>query len=846
MWKATLRGLIARRLRLALTLAAIVLGVAFVSATYVLTDTLSAEINRVFLNASAGVDVTVRSSSALDDTAGLSADRARMPAALLTQVQQVPGVEAADGVVIGFATIIDAHGHAVRPRAGPGIGISWPSKQELGPLRLRTGRPPSGPNEMLVDQSTADEANLHLGDVVRVVSTGAAQPFRIVGTMTFGDAQSAGPTLASFDTATAQQFFQAPGLYDAINVAAQSGVNTDTLIQRMNQVLPPGVEAVNAADAAKQDAQSLQNVLNLFEGIVLVFAGVGVFVGAFLIFNTFGVLVAQRVRELGLLRALGADPAQVRRSVLGEAALVGLIGGAFGLVAGLGLATLLMRLLGVLGVGIPSGPLRVSGRTIVVALGVGLLVTMLASSLPARRASRISPIEALSDVPDGASWRRERRDAIVGIALFVIAVALFVRAVVGRPQYQLAWFGLAGVLLYLAISALAPFAARPVARGLGAALPPVTGVSGVLARENTLRNARRTATTAATLMVGVSLMSLTAIVAASASASIGGAVDQGLHAELVMSGPELFPFSTAARDAVAANPNVATAASVRLGNGSVNGAAARVAAVDPVPFSRVADLAVQGGSLAALQPGEVLVHEGVARDHNWHVGDTISMGFARTGNTTAHIAGIFKRNQLVFASYVIPMSVYEAGFGTQLDSFVYVQLRPDVSPTLGRTAVGQAVAPFPTVEVNDRAGFSGALDEQVHRLVGIVWALLALAVLTGVLGIVNTLALSVIERTREIGLLRTVGMARRQVRLMIGGEAVLIALVGALLGIGLGCALGWMLSRILSNEGVDVFAVPWIELVVFFVLAGAAGLVASALPAWRASRLSVLDAIAHE
>jgi putative ABC transport system permease protein len=846
MWKATLRGLVARRVRLALTLAAIVLGVAFVSATYILTDALSSEINRVFLSASAGVDVTVRSSAALGDTSGLSADRARMPAALLPQVQQVPGVASADGIVIGFATIIDAQGHAVRPRAGPGIGISWPSKQELGPLRLQTGRAPSGPNEMLVDKSTATEAHLHLGDVVRVVSTGAAQPFRIVGTMTFGDAASAGPTLASFDTPTAQQFFQAPGLYDAINVAASPGVSNDALIQRINQVLPPGVEAVDATDAAKQDAQSLQSVLDLFEGIVLVFAGVGVFVGAFLIFNTFGVLVAQRVRELGLLRALGAEPSQVRRSVLGEAALTGLVGGAFGLVVGFALATLLMRLLGVLGVGIPSGPLRVHVRTVVVALGVGLVVTVIASSLPARRASRVSPIEALSDAPDGVSWRRERRDAIIGIALFVTAIVLFARAVIGRPQYQLAWFGAAGVLLYVAISALAPFAARPVARGLGAVLPRMTGVSGVLARENTLRNARRTATTAATLMVGLSLMSLTAILAASASASISGAVDQGLHAQLIMSGPELFPFSTSARDAVAANPDVANAASVRLGNGRVNGAATRIAAVDPMVFSRVADLGVEGGSVATLQPGEVLVHEAVARDHNWHVGDTITMGFTRIGDTTARIAGIFKRNQLVFASYVIPMSVYEAGFGTQLDSFVYVQLQPDVSPTLGRAAVGQAAAPYPTVEVNDRAGFSGALDDQVHRIVGVVWALLALAVLTGVLGIVNTLALSVIERTREIGLLRTVGMARRQVRLMIGGEAVLIALVGAVLGIGLGCALGWMLSRILGNEGVDVFAVPWVELVVFFVLAGVAGLCASALPAWRASRLSVLDAIAHE
>jgi putative ABC transport system permease protein len=341
-------------------------------------------------------------------------------------------------------------------------------------------------------------------------------------------------------------------------------------------------------------------------------------------------------------------------------------------------------------------------------------------------------------------------------------------------------------------------------------------------------------------------MSLTAIAAASARASIGGAIHSGLHAQLVLSGPELFPFSTSARDAVASNPDVAAAASVRLGNARVNGGGARVAALEPGQFSTVADLGITSGSLAALQPGTVFVHEGVAHDHHWRVGDTITLEFSRSGSFSTRIAGIYTRNQLVFASYVVPLSVYEAGFGTQQDSFVYVRLHDGVNLAAGRATVQRAVRAFPTVEIHDRSGFSGTLDHQVQRALGVVWALLALAVLTGVLGIVNTLALSVFERTREIGLLRTVGMARRQVRVMIGGEAVLIALVGALLGIGLGTLLGWVLARILADDGVDVFAIPWLQLVGFFVIAGAAGVIASLGPARRAARLDVLDAIAHE
>jgi putative ABC transport system permease protein len=844
MWKATLRGLFARRLRLALTLAAIVLGVAFVSATYILTDTLSAVIDRLFVNASLNVDVAVRSTS---DFGGSSpADRARMPAETLEAVRAAPGVKAADGLVIGLATVVPKDGGPVRPRAGPGLGFSWPAVEDLGPLRLRDGRPPRNGNEIVVDVSTLNEADLEIGDFVRITSTGPAREFRIVGTMTYGDASSSAWTLSAFDLVTAQQLFEAPNQFDLINVQAVDGVSNDTLVQNLSLVIPPGTEALDAVTAARQDAQTLQDGLAFFEALVLVFAGVGVFVGAFIIFNTFGVLVAQRGRELGLLRALGAEPRQVRRSVLAEAAVLGAIGGAAGLVAGVGLATVLLRLLEFIGVGIPDGPLRLLPRTILVALAVGIVVTVVASLLPARRAARTTPVEALSDVQARDEWRMPRRDTVIGVVLLCGAAGSFARATIGEPPYPLVWFGAAALLLYVGISWLAPLAARPVARGLGAVLAPTVGVSGALARENTLRNARRSATTAATLMVGVSLMALTAIAAASARASIGTAIDTGLDAQLVLSGPELFPFSLEARDAVAEQPEVAVASAVRLGNVRVDGVGTRVAAVVPAEFASIADLDVRGGSLTALAPGAVLVHEGVAKANDWEVGEEVVIEYGRTGPQPSRIAGIFKRNQLVFASYVIPMETYRDGFGTQQDSFVYVKFRRSVDSVDGRAAVQQAVQLFPTVQVHDREEFSSTLDDQVQRALGVIWALLALAVLTGVLGIVNTLALSVFERTRELGLLRTVGMARRQVWTMIGGEAVLIALVGALLGVGIGSLLGWALARILADDGVDVFAIPYVQLVAFLVLSGVAGVVASIGPAWRASRLDVLDAIAHE
>jgi putative ABC transport system permease protein len=288
------------------------------------------------------------------------------------------------------------------------------------------------------------------------------------------------------------------------------------------------------------------------------------------------------------------------------------------------------------------------------------------------------------------------------------------------------------------------------------------------------------------------------------------------------------------------------AAAVRLGNVGVEGVGTRVAAVVPDQFGSIADLDVRGGSITALAPGDVLVHEGVAKANDWDVGDRVVVNYSRTGPQSTRIAGIFTRNQLVFASYVIPMETYREGFGTQQDSFVYVKFRRSVSNAEGRAAVQRAVQLFPTVQVHDREEFSATLDDQVQRALGVIWALLALAVLTGVLGIVNTLALSVFERTRELGLLRTVGMARRQVWTMIGGEAVLIALVGALFGVGLGSLLGWVLARILADDGVDVFAIPYGQLGAFLVLSALAGVLASIGPAWRASRLDVLDAIAHE
>ena len=845
MWRATLRGLLDRRLRLVFTVAAVVVGVGFVTGSLVLTDTLGARLDELFLEAGEGIDVTVRSGAGYGTGPGLAADRARLDASLLETVRRVEGVEAAEGTLIGLAQLVAPDGEAIPPRLGPGLGFSWPEREDLALLRLREGRRPEGPREMAIDAGTARAYDFAPGDRVRVLLDGPAEEFRLAGTFTFGDEANPGPTLAAFDTATAQRAFGAPGQLDTINVAASPGVTPETLRERVAKALPAGVEAVTGEQAAADNADTLRASLEFLTAVLLVFAAVGVLVGAFLIANTFSILVGQRTRELGLLRAVGAGRGQVIRSVLAEAATVGAMSSALGLVFGVLIADGVLRAVERYGVNLPGGRPEVLARTALVAVAVGVVVTVGAAAVPAWRASRVTPVVALREAPS-APGRPSRRRAFAGSALLAAGAGITVMGLAGNGMGALRSVGIGGLAVVGALGVLGPFAVAPLSRVVGGLPARWGGVAGRLALKNARRSPRRTASTAAALMIGVGLMTMVAVLADSARASVSDAVGDGLRADYVLSADELFPFSAQVASRMSALPEVRVAAELRLGNAVVDGSGARVAAIEPAAFADAADLGAREGTVSHFGPGDVLVHHGVAADRGWSVGDTIDLGLPRTGLQRVRIAGIFTRNQLTFASYVLPMATYEAGYGAQQDSFVFVRLAEGIADRDGLAAIDGVLADFPNVDVHDRDGFASAIGAQVDRVLVVIDALLALAVLTGLLGVSNTLALAVVERTRELGLLRAIGMSRRQVASMVAWESVVVTVIGACLGVASGLVLGLVVVTALRDLGVTTFAVPFATLGILVAGAAVAGSFASVLPARRAARLDVLEAVAME
>jgi len=844
--RATLKGLLAHKLRLFLTAMAVVLGVSFVAGTFVLTDTINHTFDVLFREINAGVDVSVRAASGFGENTSDEAARDTVPAAVLDTVKRVPGVAVAEGQVGGYAQLIDKDGKAVTTTGAPTLGVSWTSERDLSPLRLRSGREPRRNGEVVVDAVTAKAHKLALGDQVKVLFRGPTEAFTVVGVTGFGAADNlAGATLAAFDIGTAQRVLGKVGAFDNIDVKAAAGVPAPELRQRVAGALPAGLEVVTSQQVADESAKSVQQALGFFGKALLVFAGISLFVGGFIILNTFSILVAQRTRELALLRALGASRRQVMTSVVAEAGVVGLFASLVGLGLGVLVAIGLQSLLKAFGIDLPASGTKVLPRTAVVSLVVGVVVTVVSSVAPARRASRIPPMAALrgAGVEQGGSLRRR---TLAGALVTALGAAAMLRGLFGGGSSGLSLVGLGAALVFVGVALLSPLAAGPMARVIGAPFPRIAGVAGTLGRQNAMRNPRRTAATAAALTVGLALVACVSVLAASVKSSAADVVDKYLAADYIVSTSQFMPtISTDLAARLAQQPELAAVSALQTGPWRFQGQDRTLYAGDPATLGQVLKLDVTSGDVAGLARGDVLVGEDRAKEAHLKVGDRLPMTFARTGNRELRVAGTYAKNQLL-GSYLISTATFDANYSDRLDFVVLAKARPGVAPAASRAAVERVTKDFPNVDLRDQAEFKKQQETQVNQALGLVSALLALSILIALFGIVNTLALSVFERTRELGLLRAVGMARRQVRSMIRGESVIIAVLGAILGLAVGVLFGWAIVSNLGDQGISHVVVPAGQLVGYVVLAAVAGVVAAVFPARRAARLDVLAAISYE
>jgi len=838
MRNVTLKGLLAHKLRLLLTALAIILGVTFISGTFILTDTLHNTFTSLFSSVYSKIDFQVRGVAQFGgDTS--NAVRDPFPESLLAKVRSVPGVEGASGSVQGYAQLIAPDGKAIANGSSPTLGMNYDPDTRDPVLNIVQGVPPVTASDVVVDAATAQKYGFRVGQRVRILFVGPSRTFTISGIVQFGTASDlAGATLAGFSLPTAQAVLDETGELNYINAIADPGADKATVQRDIAKVLPPGVEVVTGQTVVDENTNAIDQSLSFFNDALLVFAFIALFVGAFIIYNTFSIIVGQRTRELALLRAVGASRRQVFGSVLAEAAIVGFVSSAAGIGIGVLTALALKALISGFGITLPSGPLVFGSRTVIVGLLVGTGVSVVSAIGPARHAVRIPPVAVLTNRPgDGDRASGLRRLTIWGTGLTVAGVAMLA---VGLTKSATPLVGLGAICLFIGVAMLAPAAARPLSGAIGSPFARLLGEPGKLGQENSMRNPRRTAQTASALMVGLALVSAMAVFGASLSDTVTSGVDRSTNASLILtSTSQGSGFSSLVPTVAAKTKGVTVETTLYQGQFLVQGSLQALTGVATQHLSDTVILSMTSGSSAALDNGELLIDSSTAISKHLSVGDTVPVKFAKTGTTMLRIGGVYRVNALV-GSYLVSSGFFLANF-QQPAPFV-VLLRT----TGSKTAVQNALSGYPNVQVQSRDQYEQSQAKNVDTLLGLVYALLALAVIIALIGIVNTLMLSVIERTHEIGLLRAVGMRRRQVRSMIRAEAVILSIFGAVLGVVIGTPMGLALVASLRQDGLTETSVPYFTLVIFLIVAAVLGLIAAGWPARRAAKLDVLAAIATE
>lgn len=845
MLRATLKSLLARKRRLFTTSLAVLLGVAFMSGTFVLTDTLNKTFDDLFADVNEGVDAYVRGVAAFDSDFG--AQRPRVDASLVATVEDIDGVAAASGGIQGYTQLIGPDGEAVGdPGAGaPTFGGNWVDVDALEPFEIVDGVAPGADDEVVIDKASADTTGYVPGDEAQVLTPVGVRDVTVSGVARFGETDSpAGASYVLFTTAAAQELLAEPGQFDSIAVVADEGVGEEEITARIAEVLPAGAEVLTGAEITAEDQSNIKAGLSFFSTFLLVFAAVALFVGSFIIYNTFSIVVAQRSREMALLRAIGASRRQVLASVLLEAVIVGVIASVVGLFAGIGVAAGLKALLAGFGIDIPAGGIVLLPRTVVVAVLVGLGVSVASAVLPARRASKVAPIAALRDVAFDRSGSSKLR-LVAGVVVTAVGVAAMAAGLVGSAG--IASVGLGVAVVFIGVAVLGPILAGPIARLVGAPLPRLKGMPGTLARENALRNPKRTSATAAALMIGVGLVGFITIFASSTKASIDEVLADTFTGDIVVDSGSFgfggLPPELATR--LSELPEVDAASGIRFTPAQIDGSVVSLFSADPRAIDRIVDVGVVAGDLADLDDRGIAVLESEADERGLAVGDTVPVVFGQTGEQDLQVRAIYTEQQLAGAWFV-GLPVIAANVADQVDLQVYVKLADGVSIAEARPAIAAVTSQYPTADVLDEQEYIADQSGQIDQLLNLIYVLLALAVLIALMGIANTLALSIFERTRELGLLRAVGMTRRQLRATVRWESVIIALLGTVLGLAIGLFFGWAMVQALADEGFTAFVVPVGQLAVIAVIAALAGVAAAILPARRAARMDVLGAIASE
>ncbi|NHC16483.1 ABC transporter permease, partial [Motilibacter deserti] len=827
---------------LALSAVAVILGTAFVAGSFMFTDTLRATFDDIFTETSA--DVTVSPKEAFDG-ADSGAGARTLPPSLVEQVRAVPGVSEAYGDLwVEGVRMLDAEGEAIGSAGPPGAGVIWYTA-EGSSAKLVEGRAPQGAGEVVVDEYAADKGDLKVGDRIGLVlPQGPQREMTVVGVASYSSNGSlGGATVAAFDDATAKELLLGKDAYSAVAVYHGDDVSDEQLRDRVADAIGSDYVVRTREEQAEETASGIEEALGFLNYLLLAFAGVALFVGSFIIFNTFSMIVAQRTRELAMLRAIGASRGQVTRSVLLEAAVVGLVGSVLGLAVGAGIASLLAALFGAIGLEIGGG-LVLAPRTVVTAIVLGVVVTLVASLVPARRAARVAPVAALRDgVAIGSTSLRVR--SIIGGLLTVAGVLALVSGALSDDAGNAASLvGLGALVTLVGMIALAPVVSGPLLRVLGAPAAR-RGAVGRLSVENTRRNPRRTAATASALMIGLTLVTSFGVLASSANASIDRLVDRGLRADFIAYQSTDGAFSPEVAAAMGQVEGVERVVRERYSNAQIDGETSFVSALDPEAFTESLRATVLSGSADALSRGEVIATQPAAEKASVGVGDSVELLLPSGRSTTLRVGAVLEDAEFL-SQWSIPIATWEQLGGTGSDSFLYVTLASGASVDEVGPRLEAATAAYPNLNVFDREEFKDENREQINLLLYMIYALLALALVIAVLGIVNTLALSVTERTREIGLLRAVGMSRRQLRRMVRTESVIIAVLGSVLGIVLGLAFGTSLQQALADDGITQLAVPVVSLLVFLVAAAGVGVLAALWPARRAARMDVLQAVTAE
>ena len=851
MTKFALKGLLGRKLRTALTCIAIVLGVAMVTGTYILTDSIKGAFGGIFTEIYSGTDATITGKSAFTLSNENNTTAPPFDESLLDKVRALPDVSDAVGGVGGEAHLIGRNGKVIVFGGAPNLGFSVdPARPAFNTLTLVNGSWPFA-NEVVIDQSTAKKKDLEVGQSIGVQANGPVQQMRISGLVKFGGAASlGGATLAGFNLETGQQLFQKPGKLDQIRAKAKPGIKPQQLASEIQEILPATTQVRTSDAQAREDAKDTESFLNFLQDFLLAFGGIALFVGSFVIANSLSITIAQRTRELATLRTLGASRRQVLGSIMVESLVIGLLSSIVGILVGLGLGTGLFKLFDAVGFTLPNNGLVLHTRTIVVAMLVGVLVTVVASLRPAFRSTRVPPIAAVREGATLPQGRFARFRLPAAIVLTLLGFAALAYGLFGKDLGTtkiLLYMGLGTLLVFFGTALLSSRFARPFAHALGWPATKIGGAAGTLARDNAQRNPQRTASTASALMIGLALVTVVAVLAAGITKSFKGAVNDLWTSGYAVTAVNNFsPIPIAAGEAAGKTPGVEAIANVRAGDAAVFGRVIQATAVNPESVG-IFKLDWTNGSeqvLANLGAHGAFIDNGYAKKHNLKVGSPLTLTSPNGARLPLEVHGIFDppTGGSPFGPVTISDSAWDKIYDQPQNIYSFVQMK-DGETNANKSALEQQLSTFPNAKVQTKQEF---IDNQIgplNAILNVLYVLLALSVVVSLFGIVNTLVLTVFERTRELGMLRAVGMTRRQVRRMIRHESVITALIGGALGIALGLVLGALLA---ARVEFIVFTLPVTQLIVFALATIVVGIVAAIFPARRAARLNILQALQYE